>query len=212
MHPKVFTAQGGLQAQDRTMADVMLVQVGERAGEAVRHAGNPGCPELQPGRPAAAQQHLQVGLLRQGRPLHALQHQRVRLRHDRHHPARCARSAPTAHSACQAPSCALCTLSSGLPLRHDRCHLALCARSAPTAQSACQAPPCALCVLDIQFPFRLPSTTLSALHSQLWDPASDAGTTWGSGGPSLDPTPCNLTPGPSIDQPRLVCVYGICMA
>ena len=61
------------------MADAVRMQVRQRAGNAQRHPRNPGCPELQAGRPAGAQQHLQVGLLRQRPAGLAVQHQRVRL-------------------------------------------------------------------------------------------------------------------------------------
>ena len=76
------------------MADALLVQVGKGAGKSVGNASNPGCSELKPGCPAAAQQHLQIRLLRQGRPIHALQHQRMRLRHNCHHPARAVHAQP----------------------------------------------------------------------------------------------------------------------
>jgi len=44
------------------MTNAVLVQVGERASNPMSHASNPGHPELKAGRPAAAQQHLQVTL------------------------------------------------------------------------------------------------------------------------------------------------------
>ena len=44
------------------MTYAVLVQVGERASNPMSHAGNPGHPKLEAGRPAAAQQHLQITL------------------------------------------------------------------------------------------------------------------------------------------------------
>ena len=53
------------------MTDVVRVQVCKGAGDAVRHARNPGCPELEPRRPAAAQQDLQKGSHQDNQAWHA---------------------------------------------------------------------------------------------------------------------------------------------
>ncbi len=77
---------------DVAVTDAVRVQVLQRARHAQRHARDKAGAEGAAGRPAAAQQRLQVRLASQGLALHPPQHQRMRLLQLCQHPAQ-----PTSH-------------------------------------------------------------------------------------------------------------------